>query len=91
MTSDRSATTRGSNKVHQDISLIIELAYNEFPAITALANVILLKSVEFVSVFVHWIDNTFESLTAGGNLKEDVWWITTKVMMSIFEDYLAPA
>ena len=82
---------RTLDQVHQDISLIIELAYNEFPSIAALANVIVLKSVEFVSAFVRWMDDTFESLTAGGNLKEDVWWITTKVMRSIFEDYLAPA
>ena len=82
---------RTLDQVHQDIALIIELAYNEFPTIAALANVILLKSVEFVSAFVRWTDDTFESLTAGGNLKEDVWWITTKVMRSIFEDYLAPA
>ena len=82
---------RAMDQVHQDIYLIIELAYNEFPSIAALANVIVLKSVEFVSACVRWMDDTFESLTAGGNLKEDVWWITTKVMRSIFEDYLAPA
>ena len=78
-------------QVHQEVRLIIELAYQDFPALSALANTILLKSIEFAASFVRWTDDTYESLTAGGNLKDDVWWITTKVMRSIFEDYLAPA
>ena len=78
-------------QVHHEVALIIELAYCDYPSLAALANAILLKSVEFASSFVRWTDDTYENLTAGGNLKEDVWWITTKVMRSIFEDYLSPA
>ena len=74
-------------QVHQEISLIIELAYQDFPALSSLANTILLQSIEFTASFVCWTDDTNESLTAGGNLKDDVWW----VMRSIFEDYLLPA
>ena len=79
------------DQVHQEVALIIEIAYQDHPALAALANSILLKSVEFAASFVRWTDDTYENLTAGGNLKEDVWWITTKVMRSIFEDYLSPA
>ena len=77
-------------QVHQELALIIELAYQEFPALAALANVILLTYMDFAASFVRWTDDTYKNLT-GDNLKEDVWWITTKVMRSIFEDYLSPA
>ena len=48
-----------------------------------------LRSVEFVSDLVRWVDDTYESLLTGGNFKENVWWITTRVIISILEDYLA--
>ena len=47
--------------------------------------------VEFVSALVRWVDDTYQYLLAGGNFNEYVWWITTRVIRSIFEDYLAPA
>ena len=46
--------------------------------------------VKFVSDLVRWVDETYESLFAGENVKEYVWWITTRMIRSIFEDYLAP-
>lgn len=38
-------------QVHQDIALIIEVSYQDFPTLAALANAILLKSVEFAASF----------------------------------------
>ena len=49
-----------------------------------------LSSVEFFSDLVYWVDDTFESLLDGRTVKEDVWWITTRVIRSIFEDYISP-
>ena len=77
--------------VHRDIKLIIAEKYNHHPSLTALAIDMALRLVEFVSDLVHWVDDTYESLLAGGNAKEGVWWITTRVIRSIFEDYLAPS
>ena len=50
-----------------------------------------LRSVDFVSDLVRWFDDTYYYLLAVGNVKEDVGWIITRVIRSIFEDYLAPA
>ena len=50
-----------------------------------------LRSVDFVSALVRWVDDTYESLHDRGNVKEDVWWIIARVIISICEDYLAPA
>ena len=50
-----------------------------------------LRSVEFVSAILRWVDDTYESLLAVGNVEEDVWWINTRVIRSIFEDFLDPA
>ena len=78
-------------QVHQEVALDIKIAYQDYHTLSDLANAILLKSVEFASSFVCWTDDAHENLMAGGNLKEDIWGITTKVMWSIFEDYLSPA
>ena len=48
------------------------------------------RSIEFVSDPFCWFDDTYESPTAEGNTKEDLWCITTRVIRSIFENYLAP-
>ena len=50
-----------------------------------------LSLVNFVSNLVRWVDDTYEYLLAGGNSKEYVWSITTRVIRSIFEDYMVPA
>ena len=49
-----------------------------------------IRLVEFVSALVRWVDDTYESLIYGGTVKEYVCWITTRVIRSIFEDYLDP-
>ena len=55
-------------QVHQEVALIIEISYQDYPSLSALANAILLKSVEFASSFIRWTDDTYKNLTAGGNL-----------------------
>ena len=77
--------------VHRDIKLIIAERYQRHPSLKALATEMALRPIEFVSDLLRWVDYTYESLISGGNVKEYVWWITTRVIRSIFEDYLAPA
>ena len=48
-------------------------------------------SISFIGWFIQWVDNTQSVLVAGGNQTSDVWWIMTRVMRAIFEDYFAPA
>ena len=48
------------------------------------------KAVKFISALVRWTDNTHESFLEGGNTEKDVWWIKTRFIISIFEDYLDP-
>ena len=71
--------------VHRDIKLIIVEQYQRPPSLKALDMEMALRSVEFVSDLVRWVDDTYESLLAGGNPKEGVWWITTRVIRSILE------
>ena len=77
--------------VHRDIKLIIAEQYQRHPSLKALATEMDIRSVEFVSALFRWVDYTYESLLAGGNVKEYVWWITTRAIRSIFEYYMAPA
>ena len=51
----------------------------------------LLKSIDFITQLVCWIDDTYSLLTAGGNTAEDCWWVVTKVVRAIFESHLGPA
>ena len=67
------------------------MKYHPYPLLRTLTTEMTLKSVEFISALVTWIDDTYESLLVGGNIKEDVRWITFRFVRSIFEDYLAPA
>ena len=76
--------------VHRDIKLIIMDQYQSHMSLKGLATEMDLRLVEFVSVLVRWVDDIFESLFDEVNGKEDVWWIATRVIRSIFEDYLAP-
>ena len=48
-------------------------------------------SISFIGRFIQWVDDTQSVLVAGGNQTSDVWWILTRVMRAIFEDYFAPA
>ena len=77
--------------VQRDIKLIIAEQYQRHPSLKALATEMDIRSVEFVSALFRWVDYTYESLLAGGNVKEYVWWITTRAIRSIFEYYMAPA
>ena len=77
--------------VNQDIKLNIAELYKRHLSLKALATEMALRLVELLSSLVHWVDDTYESLIAVGNVKEYVWWITTRVIRSIFEDYMAPA
>ena len=43
--------------------------YQRHPYLTALANDMALRSVEFVSELSRWVDDTYESLLDGGNIK----------------------
>ena len=77
--------------VHQDIKLIIAEQYQRHPSLKSLATEMDIRSVEFVSALVSWVDYIYKSLLAGGNVKEYVWCITTRAIRSIFEYYMAPA
>ena len=70
--------------------LIIAEKHLRCPYLKELATEMALNLVECVSVLVRWVDDTFKSLLSGGNVKEYVWWITTRVIISIFEDYMYP-
>ena len=76
--------------MHRDIKLIIAEQYQCHSSLKALDMEMALRLVEFVSALVRWVDDTYESLLAGGNVKEDVWWITTREAISLFEDFLDP-
>ena len=39
---------------------------------------------------VSLFDDTYEYLLAGENFNEDFWWTNTRLIRSIFEDYLDP-
>ena len=48
-----------------------------------------LEAIKFISTLVRWIDDDYEPLLVGGNVKEDIWWITTWVIRSTLEYYLS--
>ena len=72
--------------VHQDINIIITMKYQSYPPLRPMTTEMALKNISFISAIVRWIDDNYESLQEGGNTKEDVWWIATRVIRSIFED-----
>ena len=76
--------------VHQDTKLVLAEKYQHHPSLKALDTERALRSIDFVSTLVRWVDDTYKSILAGVNFKEDVCCITTRLIISIFEDYLAP-
>ena len=66
------------------------MQYQSYPPLRALATKMTLEAIGFISDLVRWIGDTYELLLLGGNVKEDVWWITIRVIRYIFEDYLSP-
>ena len=77
--------------IHCDIKLIPAEKYQRHPYLKVLATEMSLRQVQFVSALIRWVDGTYESFLAGGNVKEDVWWITTMAIRLIFGEYLDPA
>ena len=67
--------------VHRDIKLITAEQYQRHLSLKALSTEMALRSVEFVSDLVRWFDDTYESLSAVGNAKEYVLWITARVII----------
>ena len=53
--------------VHQYIKLIIAEQYQSHLFLKALATEMAIRSVEFVFALFRWVDDTYESLLAGGN------------------------
>ena len=75
--------------VERDIKAVIKLHYQGDLAV--MATKMLDVSISFIGHFIQWVDDTQSVLVAGGNQTSDVWWILTRVMRAIFEDYFAPA
>ena len=76
--------------VQGDVESIIREQYGHLQELSAIANRMLIKSIDFVSQFIRWIDDTYAILLAGGNPSGDCWWLITRVIRCVFEDYLAP-
>ena len=55
--------------MHLDIKMIITMQYHSYPPLRALTTEITLRAIKFISTLVMWIDDTYESLIAGGNVK----------------------
>ena len=54
---------------HWDIKMIIAIQYQSYSPIRALATEMVLKAVELISALFRCIDDTYESLLSGGNVK----------------------
>ena len=65
--------------VQSDVTSIIRVQYRSHSTLSALADRLLLKAIDFVNQFVRWVDDTYLLLQAGGNPKDDCWWIVTRV------------
>ena len=67
------------------------MKYQYCPPLRALATAMLLEAVEIISDIFRWVEYTYKLLLTEVNVKEDVWWITTRIIRSIFEYYLSPS
>jgi hypothetical protein len=78
--------------VEREVEDIIRIQYggSECVEIKEFAISMLRRSAEFIRKFVPWVDDTYAQLKEGGNTPEDVWWLITRVVRAIFEEYLAP-
>jgi hypothetical protein len=77
--------------VEQEIKAIIDEQYSSLPYLKALALEVSLMAKSFVMDLVRWVDDTYSQLVDSGNPADDVLWIITRVVKSIFEEYFAPA
>ena len=76
--------------MHRVIQLTTKEKYQHHLSLKKLATEMALRLVDFISSLLYWVDDKYEYLIDVGNYKEYVWWITTRVTRTIFEDYLAP-
>ena len=67
------------------------MKYQSYLPLRSMATEMTLNVIKLISSIFRWIDDTYESLMAGGYIKEDIWLITTWVIRSIFEYYLSLA
>ena len=67
--------------VHHDIKFITAGKYQCHPSLKEMATEMYLRLVEFVSAFVCWVDDRYEPLIAGGNVKGYMWKINIRVII----------
>ena len=67
----------------------ISQIYAECPAVKAVALEVLSKSVELIRLLIRFVIESVEKLILGGQSKDDVWRLTTKVIKCLFVDLLA--
>ena len=68
---------------------MIMMKYQYSLHLRALATAMALEATEFISALFRWVDDTYKSLLPKVNIKEYFWWITTRIIRSIFEYYLS--
>ena len=68
---------------------LINQLYQTHPEVKHLANEVLQKSIDFLLGLVAWVDDTHDTLVNGGQKSDDVWWIISKVIRTIFEDFMS--
>ena len=67
----------------------IDQIYADCPVVKAVALEVLSKSVELVRLLIRFVIESVDRLVLGGQSKEDVWRLNSKVIKSIFVDLLA--
>ena len=65
-------------------TLLINQRYGSSRVLGIVAKEMLIKSIDFITQLVRWVDDTYSLLTAGGNTAEYCWWIVTRVIRTIF-------
>ena len=55
-----------------------------------LAQDMLKDMLTFVDALRRWIDERFEALVSNSTPEESAWYIVTKVMRAIFQDFMGP-
>ena len=67
----------------------ISQIYADCPAVKAIALEVLSKSVELIRLVIRYVIESVDKLILGGQSKDDVWRLTTKVIKCLFVDLLA--
>ncbi len=76
--------------VRETILSTITQNYSMHPNLMIMATSVLTTSVAFLTVFVTWVDSSYESLVQGGNSPADVWQLLSKVIRAFFDEGLGP-